>query len=184
MRRPRVGVWRWVLGVAAFLCATAAWTVPVSADGHAALRTSLTLLFTGSFRLPPPPPGAWIDPVMFRTLPGGAPGLDFGYPPLGFFARVAFLAPVGLVPAGPLRGRIADAALQLLPVLLTALAVVPLARIARLDGCSRRAGPALASALLIATFLGPLGRLDFQEPLVVLLSVWSLERILVARRRE
>ncbi|MCM3877631.1 MAG: glycosyltransferase family 39 protein [Thermoanaerobaculia bacterium] len=184
MRPRRVRVWRWVLGIAVFLCATAAWTVPVSADGLAALRTSLTLLFTGSFRLPPPPPGAWIDPVMFRTLPGGAPGLDFGYPPLGFFARVALLAPVGLVPPGLLRGRAADAVLQLLPVLLTALAVVPLSRLARLAGCSRRGAPMLASALLLATFLGPLGRLDFQEPFVVLLSVWSLERALVARRLE
>jgi hypothetical protein len=172
-----------VFGVAAFLCASAAWTVPVSADGLAVLRTSLSLLFTGSFRLPPPPPGAWIDPFMTRTLSGGM-GLDFGYAPLGPLVRAALLAPVGLVPAGLLRGRVADAVLQLLPVLLSAFAVVPLTRLARLAGCSRRAAPALASALLLATFLGPLARLDFQEPFVVLLSVWSLERILVARRRE
>ncbi|MGZ6971201.1 MAG: hypothetical protein ACXVID_06030, partial [Thermoanaerobaculia bacterium] len=184
MRPHRAGVWKWVFGVAAFLCASAAWTVPVSADGLAVLRTSLSLLFTGSFRLPPPPPGAWIDPYTFRTPPGGVPGLDFPYPPLGSLVRAALLAPVGLVPAGVLRGRIADAVLQLLPVLLTALAVVPLTRLARLAGCSRRAAPALASALLLGTFLGPLGRLDFQEPFVVLLSVSSLERILVARRRE
>ncbi len=121
---------------------------------------------------------------MFRTPPGAAPGVDYGYPPLGSLVRAALLAPVGLVPAGIPRGRVADAVLQLLPVLLTALAVAPLARLARLAGCSRRAAPALASALLLATFLGPLGRLDFQEPFVVLLSVWSLERTLVARRRE
>ncbi|MGZ6989307.1 MAG: hypothetical protein ACXVH0_10130, partial [Thermoanaerobaculia bacterium] len=184
MRPHRAGVWWWAFGVAAFLCASAAWTVPVSADGLAVLRTSLSLLFTGSFRLPPPPPGAWIDPYTFRTPPGGVPGLDFPYPPLGSLVRAALLAPVGLVPAGLLRGRVADAVLQLLPILLTALAVVPLTRLARLAGCSRRAAPALASALLLGTFLGPLGRLDFQEPFVVLLSVSSLERILVARRRE
>ena len=182
MRSRRAAAWRWVPGVMGFLCATAAWTVPVSADGLASLRSALSLLFTGSFRLPPAPPGAWADPYMFRTLPGGAPGLDYGYPPLATLVRAALLAPVGLVPAGVLRGRLADAVLQLLPVLLTALAVVPLARLARLAGCSRRAAPALASALLLATFLGPLGRLDFQEPFVVLLSVWSLERVLVARR--
>ncbi|MFI5197130.1 MAG: hypothetical protein ACHQJD_00795 [Thermoanaerobaculia bacterium] len=184
MRPRRAGVWWWVLGVAAFLCGTAAWTGPVSADGLASLRTSLSLLLTRSFRLPPPPPGAWVDPYMFRTPPGGAPGLDYGYPPLGSLVRAALLAPVGLVQAGIRRGRVADFVLQLLPVLLTALAVVPLTRLARLAGCSRRAAPALASALLLATFLGPLGRLDFQEPFVVLLSVSSLERILVARRRE
>jgi hypothetical protein len=173
-----------VFGVAAFLCASAAWTVPVSADGLAVLRTSFSLLFTGSFRLPPPPPGAWIDPYQSRTPPGGARGLDYSYPPLGSFARAALLAPVGLVPAGISRGRVADAVLQLIPILLTALAVVPLTRLARLAGCSRRAAPALASALLLATFLGPLGRLDFPEPFIALLSVSSLERILVARRRE
>lgn len=184
MRPRRAGVWRWILGVAVFLCASAAWTVPVSADGLVVLRTSLSLLLTGSFRLPPPPSGAWIDPIMFRKLPGAVQGLDFAYPPLGSLVRVALLAPVGFLPAGILRGRVADAVLQLLPVLVTAFAVAPLARLARLAGCSRRAAPALASALLLATFLGPLGRLDFQEPLVVLLSVSSLERILVARRRE
>lgn len=184
MRQRRTGVFAWVFGVAALLGASAAWTVPVSADGLEVLRTSFSLLFTGSFRLPPPPPGARVDPYQHRKLPSGEPGYDVSYQPLGSFARTALLAPVGLVPAGNVRGRVADAVLQLLPVLLTALAVVPLARLARLAGCSRRAAPALASALLIATFLGPLGRLDFPEPSLVLLSVWSLERILVARRRE
>ena len=184
MRQRRAGVWRWVFGVAAFLCASAAWTVPVSSDGLEVLRTSLSLLLTGSFRLPPPPPGAWVDPYHHRKLPGGAPGYDVSYPPLPALVRTALLAPVGLVPAGALRGRVADAVLQLLPVLFTALAVVPLTRLARLAGCSCRAAPALASALLVATFLGPLGRLDFPEPLVVLLAAWSLERILLARRRE
>jgi hypothetical protein len=166
----------------AFLCSTAAWTVPVSADGLVILRTSFSLLLTGSFRLPPAPPGAWLDPYHFRTPPGGAPGVDFGYQPLGSLVRSALLAPVGLLPPGLLRGRVADGVLQLLPLLLTALAVVPLARLARLAGCARRAAPALASALVLATFLGPLGRSDYQEPLVVFLAVWSLDRILVARR--
>ncbi len=182
MRSRRAAVWRWVPGVTAFLCATAAWTVPVSSDGLAILRTSFSLLLTGSFRLPPPPPGAWLDPYLFRTLPGGAPGVDFGYQPLGSLARAALLAPVGLVPAGLLRGRVADGVLQFLPLVLTALSIVPLARVARLAGCARRTAPALASALVLATFLGPLGRSDFQEPFVVFLSVWSLERVLVARR--
>jgi hypothetical protein len=173
-----------VSGVTAFLCASAAWTVPVSADGLEVLRTSFSLLLTGSFRLPPPPPGASVDRYQHRELPGGAPGYDVSYQPLPAFARTALLAPVSLVPAGALRGRVADAVLQLIPVLLTALAVVPLTRLARLAGCSRRAAPALASALLLGTFLGPLGRLDFPEPFVVLLSVSSLERTLVARRRE
>ncbi len=158
--------------------------MPVSADGLEVLRTSFSLLFTGSFRLPPPPPGVRVDPYQHRKLPGGEPGYDVSYQPLGSFARTALLAPVGFVPAGAVRGRVADAVLQLLPILLTAFAVVPLTRLARLAGCSRRAAPALASMLLVATFLGPLGRLDFPEPSLVLLSVWSLERILVARRRE
>ncbi|HEX5855709.1 MAG TPA: hypothetical protein VFZ57_08815 [Thermoanaerobaculia bacterium] len=166
----------------AFLCATAAWTVPVSADGLVILRTSFSLLLTGSFRLAPPPPGAWLDPYLFRTPPGGAPGVDFGYQPLGALVRAALLAPVGLLPPGLLRGRVADGVLQLLPLLLTALTVVPLARLARLAGCARRTAPALASALVLATFLGPLGRSDFQEPFVVFLGVFSLERILVSRR--
>ncbi|HSB64431.1 MAG TPA: glycosyltransferase family 39 protein [Thermoanaerobaculia bacterium] len=183
-RPRRSGVWRWALGVAAFLCATAAWTVPVSADGLEVLRTSFTLHLTGSFRLPPPPPGSWLDPYQHRKLPGGVPGYDVSYPPLAALVRAALFPPISLVPAGALRGRVADAVMQLLPVLLTALAVVPLTRLARLAGCSRRAAPALASALLVTTFLGPLGRLDFPEPFIVLLSSWSLERILVARRRE
>ena len=183
MRSRRFGVWGWVAGVAALLCASAAWIVPVSTDGLATLRTSFSLLLTGWFRLPAAPPGAWADPYMFRTPPGGV-GLDYGYPPLGSLVRAALLAPVGLVPAGVPRGRAADVVLTLLPVLLTALSVVPLARLARFAGCSRRAAPALAAALLSATFIGPLGRQDFQEPFVVFLSVSALERVLVARRRE
>ncbi len=182
MRSRRAAAWRWVPGVAAFLGATAAWTVPVSADGLVMLRTSFSLLFTGSFRLPPPPPGVWTDSYHFRTPPGGAPGVDFGYQPLGSLVRAAVLGPAFLVPRGPLRGRIADGALQILPLVFSALSVVPLARLARLAGCARRTAPALASALVLATFLGPLGRSDFQEPSVVFLSAWSLERILVARR--
>lgn len=182
VRSRRAAVWRWVPGVMTFLCATAAWTVPVSSDGLAILRTSISLLLTGSFRLPPPPPGAWLDPYLFRTPPGGAWGVDFGYQPLGALSRAALLATASLVPRGPLRGRVADGVLQVLPLVLTALSVVPLARLARLAGCARRTAPALASALVLATFLGPLGRSDFQEPWVVFLAVWSLERILVARR--
>lgn len=181
-RSRRAAVWRWALGVFALLSATAAWTVPVSADGLMILRTSLSLLLRGSFRLPPPPPGAWLDSYHFRTSAGGFAGVDFGYQPLGSLLRAALLAPVGLVPPGALRGRVADAVLQLLPLALTALTVVPLARLARLAGCARRAAPALAGALILGTFLGPLGTSDFQEPIVVFLSVWSLERVLVARR--
>jgi hypothetical protein len=173
--------WRWALGVLALLSATAAWTVPISSDGLMTLRTSFSLLLTGSFRLPKPPPGAWIDPYMFRTLPGRA-GLDFGYPPLGSLLRAVLLGLAGVLPPGLFRGRAADAALQLLPLVLTALAIVPLARLARFGGCSRRGSNALATALVVATFLGPLGRSDFQEPLVLFLAVWSLERVLVARR--
>ena len=155
----------------------------MTADGVAILRTTFSLLLTGSFRLPAAPPGAWADPYMFRTPPGGV-GLDYGYPPLGSLVRAAVLAPVTLVPEGAPRGRTADAVLQLLPLVLTALAVVPLTRIARLAGCGRRAAPALASAVMLTTFLGPLGRLDFQEPFVVFLSAFALERVLIARRRE
>lgn len=108
--------------------------------------------------------------------------MDFGYQPLGSLARSTLLVPVGLLPPGAVRGRVADMVLQLLPILLTALAVVPLARLARLAGCSRRASPALAAALLLATFLGPLGRSDYQEPILVFLSAWCLERLLIARR--
>ncbi|HEX7603055.1 MAG TPA: hypothetical protein VF316_15665, partial [Polyangiaceae bacterium] len=102
--------------------------------------------------------------------------------PLGSILRTTLLVPVGLVPPGALRGHLADAVLQLLPLVLTALAVVPLARLARLAGADRRTAPTLAGALVLATFLGPLGTSDFQEPIVVFLSAWSLERVLLARR--
>jgi hypothetical protein len=181
-RSRRSLVWRWVLGVAAVLSASGAWTVPVSADGLMILRTALSLRLTGSFRLPPPSGGTWLDPYLFRTSAGAIPGVDFGYQPLGSLLRAALLAPVGLVPPGALRGRIADVVLQLLPVVLTALAIVPLAGLARMAGCGRREAPALAGALILGTFLGPLGRTDFQEPILVFLAVWALERVLAGRR--
>ena len=180
MKRASAG--GWAAGVGLLLAATAPWSVPVSADGSAMLRTALSLHVTGSFRFPPAAPGTRFDPYMFREAPGPAKGLVEAYPPLGALLRAGLLAPADALPAGLARGRYADAALQLLPIVVTALTVFPLARLARLGGCSKRASPALAAALLGTTFLGPLGRLDFQEPLLVFLSVFAIERALMARR--
>jgi hypothetical protein len=173
---------RWAAGIGLLLAATAPWSIPVSADGSAMLRTVLSLHLTGSFRFPPAAPGTRFDPYMFRTAPGSGKGIVEAYPPLGTLIRAGLLAPSDALPAGLPRGRFADAALQLLPIIVSALTVLPLARLAHLGGCSKRASPILAAALVGTTFIGPLGRLDFQEPLLVFLSVFALERALVARR--
>jgi len=180
MKRATAG--SWAAGVGLLLAATAPWSVPVSADGSAMLRTALSLHLTGSFRFPPAAAGTRFDPYMFREAPGPGKGLVEAYPPLGTLLRAGLLAPSEALPAGLPRGRFADTVLQLLPIVASALTVFPLARLSRLGGCSKRAAPALAAALVGTTFLGPLGRLDFQEPLLVFLSVFALERALVARR--
>ena len=153
----------WAAGVGLLLAATAPWTVPVSADGAITLRTALSLRLTGTFRLPPAAPGTRLSSHdVFRKAPGPVEGVVEAYPPLGTLLRVGALTPSDLAPKGTPRGRVADGLLQLLPVVLTALTVLPLSRLARLGGCTRKGAPLLASALLVTTFLGPLGRLDFQ----------------------
>lgn len=167
-------------GVAAALALASPWRVPLSSDGSLVLRTALAIAFEGTFRLPPPPPGARVDPFYFLPAPGG--DLVAVYAPLGSLARAALVRASAVVPAGAVRGAASDVLLSLLPILLTAATLFPLARLARYGGAGRKTAPVLAAALLLTTFLGPLGVSDFQEPSLVFLAVFSLERALAARR--
>lgn len=179
MTRPRPALAAAAVAAALFLASP--WRVPLSSDGSLVLRTGLALAVEGTFRLPPPPPGARLDTFYFLPAPGG----DFVavYAPLGSILRAALVRLSALVPAGAVRGGASDALLSLLPILLTAATVFPLARLARYGGAGRGTAPVVAAALLLATFLGPLGVSDFQEPSLVFLVVSSLERALAARRR-
>ncbi|HUM01630.1 MAG TPA: hypothetical protein VL084_05050 [Thermoanaerobaculia bacterium] len=170
------------LTVAAALALVSPWRVPLSSDGLLLLRTAFALAFTGSFRLPPAAPGAMLDPYTFLPAPGAVPGVVSVYAPFGALLRAGLLVPAGVLPAGAVRGAVADALLGLVPILATAGAVFPLARLARFGGAGKKAAPLLAGALIVTTFLGPLGVSDFQEPVLVLLGAAALERALWARR--
>jgi hypothetical protein len=168
-------------GVAAALALVSPWRVPLSSDGSLVLRTALALAFEGTFRLPLPPAGARVNPFYLRAAPRG--GLVAVYAPLGALLRAGTVTLSRAVPAGAARGAAADAGLSLLPILCAAATVFPLVRLARYGGAGKRIAPLLAGALLLTTFLGPLSVSDYQEPALVLLLAWSLERALAARRR-
>ncbi len=86
------------------------------------------------------------------------------------------------VPAGVVRGAVADGLAGLLPILATALLATVAGRLARLGGTPKRWAPPLGAAVVVTTFLGPLGTSDFQEPYLALLAASALERGLVSRR--
>jgi hypothetical protein len=180
--RSRSRTLRVALAVAAALAVVSPWRVPLSSDGLLQLRTAFSLALTGSFRLPPAGPGASLDPYTFLPAPGAVPGVVSVYAPFGAIFRSALLVPLGLIPAGTARGAAADALLGLVPILAMAAAVFPLARLARMGGAGKRSAPLLAGALILTTFLGPIGVSDFQEPVLVLLGAAALERALWARR--
>jgi hypothetical protein len=86
------------------------------------------------------------------------------------------------LPAGRTRGLATDLLLVLGPILLTAAAVYPLARVLRYGGLGARAAPVTAAALVLGTFLGPLAGTDFSEPLLVLFTIVAFERSLRSLR--
>ncbi len=180
--RPGRRTLRVALVVAAILAAVSPWRVPLSSDGLLLLRTAFSLALTGSFRLPPAGPGASLDPYTFLPAPGPVPGVVSVYAPFGSLLRSALLVPLGLLPAGAARGVAADVLLSLVPILTMAAAVFPLTRLARIGGAGKRSAPLLAGALILTTFLAPLGVSDFQEPVLVFLGAAALERALCARR--
>lgn len=164
-----------VLGVLALL---AAWRFPLSSDGLLIHRTAESLAFEGTFRLPLAGPGMRLDPFYFQRVPGGVTAV---YPPLASILRAGILRAAGAVPE-PIRGRAADAALVLLPILFAAATVLPLTALFRIGGLGRRRARRLAPALILATFLGPLGSSDGHEPMLVFLLSLALAFALVARR--
>ena len=166
--------------VVAVLALASPWRVPLSSDGSLVLRTALAIAFEGTFRLPPPPQDARIDPFYFLPASGG--DLVALYAPLGSLLRAGIVRLSALLPPGSARGVAADLGLSLIPILFSAASVLPLARLARYGGAGKKAAPVLAAALLLTTFLGPLGVGDFQEPSLVFLAACSLERALAARR--
>lgn len=163
------------LAVLFCLSLASSWRVPTSSDGLLVLRTSASLAFTGTFSLPPVPPGASVIPYFFRPSPDGK-GMVQVYQPFGALWRAAVFRTALLLPAGPARGLFADFGLSLVPVLLAALTVFPLSRLLRAGGASARHAPAGAAAVLLGSFLGPLGTTDFNEPAFVWILVWSLDR--------
>ncbi len=168
------------IAVAAVLALASPWRFPLSSDGGLVLRTSLALAIEGTFRLPAPPPGAGFDPFYFH--PAADRGVVAVYAPLGALLRAGAVRIAGLLPAGNGRGTAADAAFSLLPILFAAATVFPLSRLSRYGGAGRRMAPLVAAAILLTTFLGPLGVSDFQEPALAFLTAASLERALAARR--
>lgn len=182
MREPkRASVFAAFLLVALVLAVLAPWRYPLSADGLAVFRTAAALAFEGTFRLPPPPAGAGLNPLAGVPAPGG--GFVAIYAPLGPLWRSLVLTVSQALPPGVVRGRTVDLVFGLAAILVAAAAVIPLARLLRYGGVPRRVAPLLAAALLVCTFLGPLGVGDFQEPSLVLLACLALERALWARRR-
>ncbi|MCC6131878.1 MAG: hypothetical protein IT186_18310 [Acidobacteria bacterium] len=163
------------LAVLFCLCAASSWRVPTSSDGLLVLRTAASLAFQGTFSLPPPPPGASVVTYFFRPSPDGK-GMVQVYQPFGALWRAGVLRTALFLPAGPVRGFFADIGLSLVPVLLMALTVFPLSRLLRAGGASARHAPAGAAAVLLGSFLGPLGTTDFNEPAFVWILVWSLDR--------
>lgn len=177
-RRPGPVASAVLVGVVLALCSP--WRPGGSSDGIAVFRTAASLAFEGTFVLPKAPPGARLDPFYFPPSRDGS-GVVALYPPLGPVVGAAGLRLAGLAPSPAMRGALADALSSLAPIVATALAVLPLARLLRLGGARRKAAPWLAAGLVLGTFLGPLGVSDFQEPWLVLFVALALERSLSAR---
>lgn len=166
--------------VALVLALASPWRPGGSSDGIAVFRTSAALAFEGTFVLPKAPPGARIDPFYFPPSPDGT-GIVSIYAPFGALLGAAQLRAAALAPSAGSRGALADLLAGAAPIVATALAVFPIARLLRHGGARRRAATALAAGLLLGTFLGPLGVTDFQEPWLVLFVSSALERALASR---
>lgn len=174
----RQGRLRAAWAVAGTLALLSPFTFPVAPDGLLVLRTAEALAFEGTFVLPPAAPGTELHPWFFRPAPFGQAGVVAVYQPLSSVWRAAALLASAAVPSGFPRGLAADLLLVLGPILLTALAVFPLARVLRYGGLGARAAPVLAAGLILGSFLGPLAGTDFSEPLLVLLVLIAFERSL------
>lgn len=185
-RRPggtfRRGRRRAAWAVAGILALLSPFTFPVAPDGLLVLRTAGALAFEGTLVLPPAAPGTQLHPWFFRPAPFGREGVVAVYQPLSSVWRAAALRASAALPAGPPRGLAADLLLVLGPILLTAGAVFPLSRLLRYGGLGARAAPPTAAALVLGTFLGPLGGTDFSEPLLVLFVLVAFERSLRSTR--
>jgi len=173
--RSRGGTRRASLLVAAALALVSPWRPGASSDGIAVFRTAASLAFEGTFVLPKAPPGARLDPFYFPPSPDGS-GVVSVYAPFGALLGAALLLGASAVPSPALAGGLADGLASAAPIVATSLAVFPLSRLLRLGGARRRPAPWLAAALVLGTFLGPLGISDFQEPWLVLLVSFALER--------
>ena len=181
---PSASAWRasWpaALLVAAALALLSPWRPGASSDGIAVFRTAASLAFEGTFVLPKAPPGATLDPFYFPPSPDGS-GVVSIYAPFGALVGAALLRIAAAAPWPALSGALADGLASLAPISAMSLAVFPLARLLRQGGARRRSAPWLAAALVLGTFLGPLGVSDFQEPWLVLLVSFALDRALVSR---
>jgi hypothetical protein len=173
-------MWPAALLVAAGLCLVSPWRPGGSSDGIAVFRTAASLAFEGTFVLPKAPPGATLDPFYFPPSPDGS-GVVSIYAPFGSLVGAALLLAASIAPSPAMAGGLADGLASLAPIAAMSLAVLPLAGLLRQGGARKRSAPWLAAGLVLGTFLGPLGVSDFQEPWLVLLVSFALERALVAR---
>lgn len=176
----RVGTRRAALALTAFLALLSPWHFPVSSDGILAFRTAAALAFEGTFALPAAAPGMRARTYITLPAPGG--GLVTVHAPMSALLRAAVLRCAPLIPPGAPRGLFCDLVIDLIGLVAAGAAVGPVTRLVRFGGGSRRSAPWIAAALLGTTFLGPLFLSDFQEPYVVLLAAFALERALWARR--
>lgn len=172
--------WRAAILVAAILVAGSPWRPGGSSDGAAVFRTAASLAFERTFVLPKAPAGATIDPFYFPPSPDGS-GVVAVYAPFGALLGAVLLVTASMVSSPAVAGALADGLASLAPILATSLAVFPFARLLRLGGARKRPATWMAAALLLGTFLGPLGISDFQEPWLVLFVAVALESALVSR---
>ncbi len=179
-KRSRIPSWRTALLVAAVLAAASPWRPGGSSDGTAVFRTAASLAFERTFVLPKAPPGATIDPFYFPPAPDGS-GVVAVYAPFGALLGAVLLLSASLAPSPAMAGALADGLASLAPIAATSLAVLPLTRLLRLGGARKGAAPWLAAALVLGTFLGPLGVSDFQEPWLVLSVALALASALGSR---
>ncbi len=166
--------------VAAFLALVSPWRPGATSDGAAVFRTAASLAFEGTFVLPKAPPGASINPFYFPPSADGS-GVVAVYAPFGALLGAVLLLSVSLTPSPTVAGALADGLASFAPIAATSLAVLPLTRLLRLGGARKSAAPWLAAALVLGTFLGPLGVSDFQEPWLVLFVSLALDSALVSR---
>jgi len=178
VRRPRI--WLAAASVAFLLVLASPWRPAGSSDGAAVFRTAASLAFEGTFVLPKAPPGASIDPFYFPPSPDGS-GVVSIYAPFGPLLGAALLLTASMAPTPALAGALADGLASAAPIFATALAVFPFARLLRQGGARKASAPWLAAALVLATFLGPLGVSDLQEPWLVLFVALALDGALISR---